>query len=255
MAMCSDGTATHETRGIWVSHRMEFIPETLEALDELDPALDDGSLPDQLARMAAHAQAIAPDLAGMSLALRSHGITFTLVATDEDIAALDGMQYLDSGPCVEAAEQGTGIATTDGGLLDESQWHDLAVVGAAMGVRSTLTFPIMVASELVGTINMYGRSDTTFVGKHQALADTLRAWAPGAVTNADLTFSTLEQARRAPDHIRSEAVVATATGILAAARDLTVDAARRQLDAAAARAGVPLAKLARAIIDLHRNDA
>ena len=102
---------------------------------------------------------------------------------------------------------------------------------------------------------MYGRSDTTFVGKHQALADTLRAWAPGAVTNADLTFSTLEQARRAPDLVRSEAVVATATGILAAARDLTVDAARRQLDAAAARAGVPVAKLARAIIDLHRNDA
>jgi hypothetical protein len=36
------------------------------------------------------AQRLVPDLAGISVASREHGLTFTLVATDEEIAALDG---------------------------------------------------------------------------------------------------------------------------------------------------------------------
>lgn len=163
---------------------MEFIPETLEALDELDPLVDDdGSLPDRLARMAAQAQVIAPDLVGMSLTFLTHGITLTLVATDDEIAALDAMHHV-TGPSTETVDDGEGPATTGGDLLDEVQWHDLAV--AAVGVRSTLTFPIMEAGQLIGTVNLYGRFDDTFVGRHQALADTVQAWAPGAVTNADL---------------------------------------------------------------------
>lgn len=234
---------------------MEFIPETLEALDELDPlADDDGSLADELLLMADLAQGIAPCLAGLSLAYISHGISFTLVATDNEIAALDAMQYLESGPCVDVAEQGKGIATTEGGLLNETDWHHLAIASAAVGVRSTLTFPIMNATEIVGTVNMYGRSDDTFVGKHQALADALQAWAPGAVTNADLSFSTLEQSRRAPDKLRNDAVVDTATGVLASARGVSMDVARGQLDDAASRADVPVTKLARAVIDLHLGD-
>jgi GAF domain-containing protein len=234
---------------------MEFIPETLEAFEELDPLLDDdGSLFDQLTRTAAEVKVIAPDLAGMSLASSTHGLTFTLVATDDEIAALDAVQYLDSGPCVEAFHHGHGVATTDGGLLDEKRWHDLAVASAAVGVRSTLTFPVRESGETVGTVNLYGRSEQTFVGKHQALADVLRAWAPGAVTNADLSFSTRDEARRAPERLRSEALVDTATGILAAHRRLSLEDARDQLHGAARRAGVPLTRLAQAIIDLHNHD-
>lgn len=52
---------------------MEPIPETLEAIGALDPYLDDGSLWEQLTR----------------------------VASDEVTAALDGVQYLTAGPCVD----------------------------------------------------------------------------------------------------------------------------------------------------------
>lgn len=233
---------------------MEFIRETLEAFDELDPLLDDGSLFEQLSRTAADVKSIAPNLAGMSLASSTHGLTFTLVATDDEIAALDAVQYLDTGPCVEAFEHGQGVATTEGGLLDEKRWHDLAVASAAAGVRSTLTFPVKERGDTVGSVNLYGRTEDTFVGKHQALADVLHAWAPGAVTNADLSFSTIEEARRAPERLRDEAIVDTATGILAANRRVSLDDARDQLHGAARRAGVPLTRLARAILDLHNHD-
>ncbi|PKH40641.1 ANTAR domain-containing protein [Nocardioides alpinus] len=230
---------------------MEFIPETLEAIGELDAALDDGSLSDQLTHLAARAQTITPDLAGISVASHVHGLTFTLVATDAEIAALDAVQYLDTGPCEAAIHLGHGIATSDGGLFSEERWQALAVVGAAAGVSSTLTFPIRNAGEISGTVNLYGRSEGTFVGKHQALADVLRAWAPGAVTNADLAFTTRDDARDAPGRLRNDTSVEVATGILAARRGTSLDDARGALDDAARRAGIHVTKVARVVIDLH----
>lgn len=229
---------------------MEPIPETLEALAQLDTYLDEDTLADQLRRSAALAQRIAPDLAGISIASHEHGVTFTLVATDEHTAALDAVQYLTSGPCVEAVD-GQGLTTTSEDLFAEPRWQAFAQATAASGVRSTLTFPMLKGDEVVGTVNLYGSSGDTFDGKHQLLAIIFNGWAPGAVTNADLSFSTRRAAEQAPEHLRATALVETATGVLAASSDVDVDAARQQLEDAAARAGVPLDKLARLIIDVH----
>ena len=233
---------------------MEPIPETLEALAEIDTYLDEETVLDQLRRSAALAQRIAPDLAGFSVASHKHGVTFTLVATDDEIAALDAVQYLSAGPCVEAID-GRGVATTSEDLFDEPRWQALAQATAAAGVRSTLTFPVLLDDEVIGTINLYGRSDTTFDGKHKLLAIIFRAWAPGAVVNADLSFATRQAAERAPALLRAEALVDAATGVLASASDIHVDSAREQLEDAAARAGVPLDKLARLVIDVHTGRA
>lgn len=139
---------------------MKLIPETLEAISELDAYHDDASLLDLLQRAADDAQNIAPDLAGISVAYTSReGMTFTLVATDEEIAALDGVQYLASGPCVNAAVDGHGIATTCEDLFSEARWRAVGRAGAAVGVRSTLTFPIMAGGNVIGTVNLYGRAD------------------------------------------------------------------------------------------------
>lgn len=233
---------------------MEPIPETVEALGELDPFLDDGTLLDQLQRSAELAQGLAPDLVGFSVAAHEHGITFTVVATDDEIAALDGVQYLTNGPCVDALDDGHGIATTSDALFSEPRWSAFAQATAAAGVRSTLTFPILDGGRVTGTVNLYGRTENTFDGKHQLLATVFSAWAPGAVTNADLTFSTRRVAQQAPAQLRDDALIAAATGILAASREVPVDAAREQLEDSAARAGVPVGKLARVIIELHNAD-
>jgi GAF domain-containing protein len=233
---------------------MEFIPETLQALDELEPIGHDAELRESLERSADLAQRLVPDLAGISVASREYGLTFTLVATDEEIAALDGVQYLASGPCVEALEDGRGMATTSEDLLSEPRWRALGLASAAAGVRSTLTLPIITREEVTGTVNLYGRSDDTFDGKHATLAAIFRAWAPGAVTNADLSFSTRQVAEQAPEQLRDEALIDQATGFLAAAEELPLDVARQRLFDAASRAGVPVTKLARVLITRRDND-
>lgn len=231
---------------------MQPIPETLEALAELDAYLDDGTLLDGLVEQASRAQRVAPDLVGVSVAPRAHGLTFTLVATDEETAALDAVQYLTGGPCVQVAEDGNGLVTTSDDLFDEPRWQAFAQASAAAGVRSTLTFPIVAGGEVIGTVNLYGRSEGAFAGpRREMLAAVFQAWAPGAVANADLSFSTRRAAEQAPARLRDDAVIEAATGIVAASRDVTVIEAREQLENAAARAGVPLGSLARVIVDLH----
>jgi GAF domain-containing protein len=229
---------------------MEPIPETLEAIGELDVYFDDGSLLEELQRQAAEARRIAPGLVGLSVAARTHGVTFTLVATGDEIAALDGVQYLSSGPCVEALTEERGLITDSADLLSEPRWHALSRASAAVGVASTLTFPVLDAGQVVGTVNLYGAADDTFDGKHQGLSAVFGGWAPGAVANADLSFSTRTLAQSAPARLREDAVVDTAVGIVAGSRGMDLIAAREDIEDAARRAGIPLAALARMIVEM-----
>jgi len=230
---------------------MEPIPETIEAIGELEPHLDDGTLLPRLVAMSSRAQAIAPDCVGVSVALRQHGVTFTLVATTEEVAALDAVQYLSTGPCVAALGDGRGIATSGADLMDEPGWQAFAQATAAAGVRSTLTFPIVQNGQATGSVNLYGRSDGAFEGKHRPLAAVFGAWAPGGVSNADLSFSTRDAAVQAPAVLRDEARVDVATGIVAALREVDVETAAELMLDAARRAGVSVVRLAEVIIKLR----
>lgn len=231
---------------------VEPIPETLEALDELDTFLDgEDDLVRTLVAAADRARGITAGLVGVSLASRDLDVTFTVVATDEEIATLDSVQYLASGPCVDAMEMGHGIATSPGGLLSESRWHDFARASAAAGVHSTLTFPVVQDGEVVATVNLYGRDADTFEGMHDRLAEVFGGWAPGAVTNADLSFSTRGLAQQAPARLKERAVLDAATGVIAAQRDIPLEMAREHLEDAARRAGIPVTRLARVVLGLH----
>ena len=230
---------------------MEPIPQTLEALHELDVSLDEEALLARLCSTADLAREAVPGLVGVSMASRDQGVTFTLVATAEEIAVLDAVQYVASGPCVDAVDLGHGITTSAGGLLDEARWSEFARASAAAGIHSTLTLPVVDEGVVVGSVNFYGRDEDTFVDRHDALADIFGAWAPGAVANADLSFTTRADAEQAPRRLRQAALVDTATGILAADRDTSLAKARDHLDGAARRAGIPVEVLAAVVIELH----
>lgn len=100
-------------------------------------------------------------------------------------------------------------------------------------------------------MNLYADSTNAFTGRHEELARIFDAWAPGAVTNADLSFSTRRLAEQAPRQLRNDYNIQVAAGILAAG-GVDLDRARRRLHEAAARAGITAAQLAATIIQLER---
>jgi GAF domain-containing protein len=229
---------------------VEPIPETKEAVEEFGPFTDDEDLLDELVRKGKRVRAIVPTCVGLSLAMKENGATFTLVASAAEIATLDALQYLDGGPCVEAAAKKQALAFSASDPLDERRWQLFAQGTAATGVASTLSLPMLAEGDVAGTVNLYAAAEDSFTGRHEELAAIFDAWAPGAVTNADLSFSTRQTAEQAPQRLRDDVRIEVAAGVIASRNGLDLETARAKLSAAAKRAGFSVARMAEAVIDI-----
>ena len=243
-----------DTRGIVASIRsdeqvtgaVEPIPETLEALAEL-ARQGSTDLVDLVLAMGRRAQRIVPECVGLSLALFEDGLTFTLAASDEEIAALDAVQYLDGGPCVGAAHDNETIQADPADLVDEERWRMYAQATAAAGVASSLTLPILHDERVIGSVNLYAGTADAFVDHHDELAAALGASAGHAILNADLSFSSRLAAAEAPERVAEQYEIDRALGIISASQHVDIPAARERLREAAARAGITEAQAARAV--------
>jgi hypothetical protein len=233
---------------------MEPIPETAAVFEELE-RFHGAGLRAELDRKAETVREVVPDLVGLSLAALPDGLTFTLVATDADVAVLDAIQYLAGGPCVDAAHDERVVDFDGDRPDDERTWHTFARATAAKAVCTTLTLPILDGAEVVGTVNLYAASPGAFRELHGEIASIFDAWAPGAITNADLSFQTRRTAERAPEVLRAAVRVETAVGLLMEAESVDAATARGLLEQAARRAGVSTDDLADAVVELYEPPA
>jgi GAF domain-containing protein len=226
---------------------VEPLPETQAALTELawaEPSAASVELEHQVER----ARQIVPELVGVSVTLLRESLTFTYVASSEVIRVLDGLQYLDGGPCVDAIRDQRVIDDPEA-ALDEQQWQLFTRAESVVGIASTLSLPVVSDGRAVCGINLYASRAGAFGDRHQTLADVFGAWAGGAVTNADLSFTTRFRAAEAPGRLQALHTIDKAIGIIASRQKVSVAAARRRLDQAGALAGVAPDTLARAVLD------
>jgi len=231
---------------------MEPIEGTRRALEAL--RMDGPGVEADLRLMATEAQRIVPDVVGLSVADLRGGLTFTLVATDSAIASMDAIQYLDGGPCVDGAHGGDATVVDNADLIAEDRWLMFARATAAAGIASTLTLPLVDGGSIVGSVNLYASAPGAFDRHHDELANALGASALGAVTNADLSFSTRLDAERAGEVLAEQDAVNIALGIIAARHEIDMALAEERLRQAAARAGVPVVEVARALRDAFGDD-
>ena len=228
---------------------MEPIPETVRAIEELGPFAADEDLLEQLQHMADRVEAIVPDCIGMSVASIEHGVTFTLVASNPLIAVLDAIQYVEGGPCVEAAERGQ-VVTWPVDPTSEEAWRLLAQASGRVGVQSTLSLPVLADDRISGSVNLYGASTDSFTGHHEELATVVEGRAADATINADLSFSTRQEAEDAPRRLQARSLLEEAVSIVVAKSDLDSEIARTRLELAARRAGIGPLQFAEALLKL-----
>jgi len=226
---------------------VEPLPETRAALSQLS-ALIDADLTADLDSLTEQARAVVPELVGVSLAVLREGLTFTFVSSDYDIAVLDAVQYLDGGPCVQAAMENREVTFESTDVLDEDAWVMFARAGAVAGIRATLSMPMTENGHVVGSVNLYAGGEHAFDGHREALAEIFGAWAGGAVANADLDFATRQQAVKGPATLQSNARIANAVGVIIAIQGVSAAEGRDRLEAAATLAGVPTLIIAEAIL-------
>jgi hypothetical protein len=225
---------------------VEPVPETMDAIRELATY---GDTEDAIAllRMGRLVKQLVPECVGLSLGLLEENLTFTLVATDEEIAALDAVQYIDGGPCVEAAASGEVTEYPAPDSTDEDKWRMFAQATAAAGIASTLSLPVVRHEQVIGSVNIYASTPDAFDGRHEQLAVACGAWAPGAVSNGDLGFRTRLEAAKTPQRMRDRNDIDRAIGVICDAQGVDADVAADRLSRAAARAGISEAQAARAL--------
>ena len=226
---------------------MDPTPETLEAIKELTK-IGDIDVALTLLRMSDDVQRVAPACIALSLSLLDEELTFTAVATDEVAADLDAIQYLDGGPCVTAVDTGHVVTYHSTDVLDEERWALFAKAGTATGVASTLSLPILRNGRVNAGVNLYGATEDAFDGRHRQVASVCGAWAPGAVTNADLAFRSRLEAARTPERIRDQRAINQALGLLTEAQQISAENAAQRLRMAATRAGISEAQAARVVL-------
>lgn len=234
---------------------MRPIPETSEVVEEYGPfAAGDLDLVEELTGSSERVREIVPECIGITLSSTEDGVSFTLVSSDEDVAVLDAIQYTVGGPCVESVKADRVLSYTQEDFLDETGWQLFAQATAAASIASTLTLPIVVDGMVTGSVNLYATTRDAFEGRHEQIADIFSAWAPGAVTNADLSFRTRTVARQAPLVLREQVRLQVALGLLMKDQDLDVESARVRLYDAAHRAGVTVAMLVEVLVSNATHD-
>lgn len=223
---------------------MDPIPETAHLLATLD-ATSEADLTATLQRMARDVAQLVPSLVGLSLTLGEHGLTLTLVASDEVASALDGVQHLFGGPELDALD-GVDSAVPD--VLSEERWAVYAHAASNNGVRSSLSLPLGGAGVLTGALTLYAALPRAFSGLEAVLRRTLGIQGGLSVANGDVPFRSLADAREGPSRLEDHDMVERAVGFVAASRKVGIAEARRLLHDAAQRSSVEVALLARVIL-------
>ena len=228
---------------------MQPLPEVEQAAERLSALAEGVDLLHGLEVLSEAAVSLVPSVVGVSLTVVVDGEPFTLTATSEEVATLDAAQYLAGGPCVDAAGADRHHCVED--VLDEDRWQLYARAAAVQGVRSSLSLPLGGAGGTTpGAINLYAAEVHAFRGKEHLLSEAFQTPVDAFVTNADLGFATRVAARGLPRQLEIRDRVDRAVGWLCGTFGWSLQDARERLREAAARADVPLEKVAELVIAL-----
>ena len=229
---------------------MEVLPEVQAAAQQLAAVADEHlDLVDQLEAVSRLMVTLLPACVGVSITVMADGDPFTVTATAPEIQGLDATQYLDGGPCVEAAR--TALPRPVADVLDEGQWLLYGQAAAAAGVRSSLSLPLRGAGgRALGALDLHGGEVGAFQGKEAALAELFGVHVGDLVRNADLPFRTREFARELPQRLLDHEKVNRAVGVLVERRGWSAAEARQRMEFAAGSAGTPVTSVADVVMVL-----
>lgn len=224
---------------------MDPIPQTVRLLASLD-AMTESDLTATLRRMALDAALLVPSVVALSLTVGEHGLTLALIASEELMTGLDGVEHVVAGPWVASTRPDTQDAVAD--VLSEERWAQHAHAASWNGVRTTLTLPLGAPGTLTGALTLYATTPGAFAGREAELRKALGVHGGVAVLNGDVPFRSLADAQEALERLEDHDMVERAVGFVAATRRVGIAEARTLLRDAALRAAVDLVVLARAVL-------
>jgi GAF domain-containing protein len=191
-------------------------------------------------------------VAGCSMAgitLLERGGPMTAAATSDVALRVDASQYsANSGPCLDAYRRQVfnRITSTD----TEERWPLFCQVAAAAGVHSTLSFPLVVAGDGLGALNLYSNVEAGFDDIDERTGFAFAAHAAVALANARSYWRNEEMRRNLEIALETRGVIDQAKGILIAREGFTAEAAFEVLKRASQRANRKVHEIAQEMVDM-----
>lgn len=232
------------------------------AADELD--LGDGlvrlaamvaagqSLDDSLTEVAGFAAHAIPGVDGAGVTLiHPVGATMDVAAwavTAPFVREIDILQYevLHEGPCITCMQQR--VAQVSGSLGGDRRWPRFGPRMGRMGVASAMALPLLIADQVVGSVNCYAREPDAF-GEHAVrLGTAFAAPAAVAVYNAQVLAGARDTAAHLQRALVSSKEIDQAIGIIRARAGGTAEEAFDRLRRISQSEHIKLHEVARRIL-------
>lgn len=191
--------------------------------------------------------AVAPaEFAGITMLV--DGSPSTAVFTDERAPELDTVQYETGiGPCLDAFRTSEINVIVD--TERDDRWRPFSEACAAVGVRSTLSMPLVTDNEGVGALNFYSLEPGSFTSADIAQAQHFSSLAAITLVNAQA----YQDARHLSEHLneamKSRSVIEQAKGILMAGGAKSPDDAFQMLVRVSQRENRKLRQVAMELVD------
>jgi GAF domain-containing protein len=146
-------------------------------------------------------------------------------ATPQFVRDIDVLQYkvLNEGPCVTCMQ--TRRPTVSGSIGSDDRWPRFGGRVARMGVHSVLALPLLIADQVIGTINAYAYERDAFAEHAVQLGAQFAGPAAVSVYNAQLLASAHERTDRLQRALSSRAVIDQAVGIIRSRSGATAEEA------------------------------
>ncbi len=169
-------------------------------------------------------------------------------STDDQVRAADALQYeLDEGPCLTATATRELVVIDD--LEEEQRWPRWAAAARQLGLRATLSTPLVAGDTTVGAIKVYSDRPHAFGDVSRQRLTLFAAQAALLVASVQSYHRAERLSERMREAVRDRDLIGMANGVLMGRHGIDEHAALRMLIARGAERGIGLAAAARAVVD------
>jgi GAF domain-containing protein len=204
---------------------------------------DLGSFLGDLVRLAVR-QVPRAEACGLTLARDATGMT--VASTGPLAEQADQRQYQqDTGPCLESMRTGTVVRVDD--MAAEERWTPFPALAAELGVRSSLSLPLVVEGRSRGALNLYATEPRVF-DADEATAYRWAEQATGALAVALRIADSDSRAESLLGGLDTRATIGQAVGLLMAQERVPAERAFDLLRIASQRRNVKLRDVAAGVV-------
>jgi GAF domain-containing protein len=168
-----------------------------------------------LDRIAALASAVASPRSSCGITLRRDGEVSTVAFSSSLAKRSDEIQYAHGqGPCLHSMRAGVPVHLAD--MESDPRWPEYRREALALGVRSSVSIPLMVDEKPVGALNIYTDTDRAFTEEDIANVSAFADQASASLTLVMRHSEQLELEEQLRNALSTRAVIDQALGIIMA---------------------------------------